>query len=135
MDRAANVDALVDTATRQLVERGALAARTAARDLREAYELFRAHARAMHAYVPSRWEGPLHYVRALGEAASPPRGAGAPPSFVNAARDWRGVAEHLRVSESPGNHFTMLGSPHVRELRDTLVKLISGDHTSTAIEG
>ncbi|NYH78306.1 acyl transferase domain-containing protein/thioesterase domain-containing protein [Actinopolyspora biskrensis] len=80
------------------------------------YRLHRHHTTALHEYEPSEsptHQGRLLYVRATEEAAK---------EHERPELSWRTVAPTMRIANSPGDHYSMLRSPHVEELARLLVE-------------
>ncbi|WP_041361153.1 non-ribosomal peptide synthetase [Methylococcus capsulatus] len=74
-------------------------------------EMKAANVKAAHRYVPGFYPGTLTLFRARQQAAT---------ALDDPLLGWNGLAEEIDVVEVPGNHYTLLGEPHVRTLADEL---------------
>ncbi len=129
VDAGGDTEAMLELAVAQLLSGsppGASSAAAVRRDLRAAYELFRDHAFALHAYKPPRWAECLHYLRAADRGASVQHLREGEPALAmeDATTAWQTVADDLRVADAGGNHFTMLTAPHVQGLRAIIAGLL-----------
>ena len=100
----------------RLVSAPALAARLVA--------VMKANLEAMVRYRPGRYDGEIHLFRA-GEQLE---GVLADQFEYSAAPDlgWGEVSgARVHVHEVPGNHFSMMGEPHVRALAAALAALLA----------
>lgn len=70
-----------------------------------------ANVKAAYRYAPGFYPGTLTLFRARQQAAT---------ALDDPLLGWNGLAEEIDVVEVPGNHYTLLGEPHVRTLADEL---------------
>jgi amino acid adenylation domain-containing protein len=78
------------------------------------FEVFRTTQRALRAYVPGRYEGPVLLVL----AGAPPMAEEEPPAVVTT---WRRYAAAVEVEWVPGDHYSLVRPPQV----DHLARLIA----------
>ncbi len=79
-----------------------------AAELDEAFEAMRAVARSLERYVPQRYDGPVLLLHANDSVAGGDAGS------------WPEIAPRLRISNVPGNHYTMLREPNTGAWAGTL---------------
>ncbi|UZR29993.1 non-ribosomal peptide synthetase [Methylococcus mesophilus] len=80
-------------------------------DARPLEEMKAANVKAAYRYLPGFYPGTLTLFRARQQAAT---------ALDDPLLGWNGLAEEIDVVEVPGNHYTLLGEPHVRTLADEL---------------
>jgi len=90
-------------------------------ELRRLFDRFRANRRALTAYPPLPYGGTVHLFR----AAARPEG----PEGIEEMPDlgWNGLVGDLRVSELPGDHYSILHGPGAAALAVSEVKLTRKD--------
>ncbi|QXP86158.1 amino acid adenylation domain-containing protein [Methylococcus sp. Mc7] len=80
-------------------------------DVRPLEAMKAANVKAAYRYAPGFYPGTLTLFRARQQAAT---------ALDDPLLGWNGLAEEIDVVEVPGNHYTLLGEPHVRTLADEL---------------
>ncbi|MDF9391891.1 non-ribosomal peptide synthetase [Methylococcus capsulatus] len=80
-------------------------------DIRQLQEMKAANVRAAYRYVPGFYPGTLTLFRARQQAAT---------ALNDPLLGWNGLAEAIDVVEVPGDHYTLLGEPHVGTLANEL---------------
>ncbi|QJD30816.1 non-ribosomal peptide synthetase [Methylococcus geothermalis] len=80
-------------------------------DIRPLERMKAANVKAAYRYTPGFYPGTLTLFRARQQAAS---------ALDDPLLGWNGLAENIDVVEVAGNHYTLLGEPHVRTLADEL---------------
>jgi amino acid adenylation domain-containing protein len=80
-------------------------------DVRPLEEMKAANVKAAYRYVPGFYPGALTLFRARQQATT---------ALDDPLLGWNGLAEEIDVVEVPGDHYTLLGEPHVRTLADEL---------------
>jgi thioesterase domain-containing protein len=74
-----------------------------------------AHTAAVLSHAPGAYDGPVVYLRATGQIAG----------LADAVASWRRFAAEVEVHDVPGDHFSIVREPNVRELARVLGAAIS----------
>ena len=104
-------DSSIDRVLARARARGLLPPEIGQAEVRRLLEVLRANLRALHAYLPGSYPGPVTLFRAAGATAPQP----------DPTCGWRSLATGgVEVHEVPGDHYSIVREPHVRVLSDLL---------------